>query len=416
MFDVVIVGGGAAGMMAAVFCAQGKGALAKEAGACGVLVLERMDRAGKKLLATGNGRCNLANTGSGAHLYGENAELMKSVAAAFGPTDTLDAFHKLGLECTVMEDGRVYPYCMQAAAVLEVLRNALVQYGVQLRCGAEVSRIEKTGSGFAVHTADGQAIPCKRVVLAAGGKAAPSLGSNGSGHALAQQLGHRVTKTFPALVQMKSGERAVKSLNGIRVGARASALLAGRLVQQEEGEIQFTQYGLSGIPIMQLSRFWGERENGESMAVQLDFMPEYTEEALRALLQERKQSGLFETLESWLVGLINKKIGYAVMARAGLKPLSRRVDSLGDGEICAVAAGIKEYPFAIEGAMPWANAQVTAGGVDSREFDSATLESLKVPGLFACGEVLDVYGDCGGHNLQWAWATGAIAGQSAARG
>jgi len=410
MYDIAVTGGGASGLLAAVAASASGGGRLK------ICILERMDRVGKKLLATGNGRCNITNMhDDDSHFHGQNREMIRSVLGRFGCRDTIAFFENIGLLCREEEQGRVYPYSMQASAVLDVLRNTVQHRGIAEICGFDAASIQKHGEIFIIRSSKNEEIRARKVILATGGQAAPNLGSNGSGYALARAFGHSLIRPFPALVQIKSDNPNAKSLDGIRVICEVKAMLDGTVVHREAGEVQFTKYGLSGIPIMQASRFYGGRKAVEKMTVSLDLMPGYAHDGIQKLLKSRRDSGAYVTLETFLVGMINKKIGYAVLKNANLIPLSRNTSTLSDRQLSEIAAQIKDFSFAITGAMSWENAQVTAGGLDSGEFSSDTLESLKVKGLYAAGELLDVYGDCGGYNLQWAWATGVISGRAAGK-
>lgn len=404
---IIIIGGGASGLAAAL-------AAAKVCGGARVTVLERLDRVGKKLLATGNGRCNLTNRNAAPEYY-HSADMARlaDMLTCTPPDAVLDFFAELGLLCDTQPDGRVYPYCYQASMVLDILRAALERAGVDVACGCEVTTLEKRPGGFTVRTRDGRAFAAARAILAAGGQAGPQFGTDGAGFALARAQGHSVATPYPCLVPLRCTAFPA-GLKGLRVNCALSLYLDGRCVKTEQGEVQFAEYGLSGIPAMQLSCLLGPGARGAGASV--DFFPGLAFPALRGLLEQRCASGMFPTLETLLLGLVAKKLGHAVLKGCGLQPLSRASGSLSRGEVNALTGALKGWRFAIEGTLPWAQAQVTGGGVPLAEVEAESCASRKCPGLYLSGEVLDAAGDCGGFNLQWAWATGIAAGQAAARG
>lgn len=399
MTRVAVVGGGASGLIAAVRAAQ-MGA--------DVTVYERGERVGKKILSTGNGRCNLTNINADvSHYHGQNPKFMMSALSRFSVGDTLEFFGDLGLLTKTEDEGRVYPRCGQASAVLDVLRMALERFGINVVCGFEVKDVRKNKGGFLIEAYDGSIEYADRVILAAGGRAAPSLGSNGSGYEIAKRLGHTITPLAPALVQIKTNTAIVKSLKGLKIDARLTIESGGQAVANDKGEALFTDYGISGIPAFQLSRY--AKKGADAV---LDLTPEYTREELKAMLEVRKYNG--SSLEAYFTGMFQKRVGHAVLKTCGLLPLSRSADSLSSEEILSLAATIKAWRFPIEGTLSWNNAQVTSGGVSTKEVSPTTMESKLVRGLYITGELLDIDGDCGGYNLQWAWSSGYTAGEAAA--
>ena len=404
---IIIIGGGASGLAAAL-------AAAKECGGRCVTVLERLDRVGKKLLATGNGRCNLTNRNAAPeHYHSADTARLADILERTPPDAVLDFFGEMGLLCDTQADGRVYPYCYQASMVLDVLRAALERAGVDVACSCEVAEVEKGPGGFSVRTRDGRAFSAARVVLAAGGQAGPQFGTDGSAFALARMLGHSVAEPYPCLVPLRCAGFPV-GLKGVRANCALSLYLDGRCAGTERGEVQFAEYGLSGIPAMQLSCLLGPGVKKAGTSV--DFFPEMAFPVLRGMLEQRCASGVFASLETLLLGLVAKKLGHAILKSCGLQPLSRAPGSLSRREVNALASALKNWRFAVEGTLPWTQAQVTGGGVPLAEVKTEGCASLRCPGLYLSGEVLDAAGDCGGFNLQWAWATGIAAGRAAARG
>ena len=403
MQDVAVIGGGASGLVAAISAAR-NGAR--------VTVLERADRVGKKLLATGNGRCNFTNINASERNYhGAHPAFVSEVVHAFWVEETLQFFEELGILARVEEEGKIYPYSGQASAVLDVLRMEAERVGVQVRCGFEARLIQPGRKGFCIESYDRQKVFADKVIVAAGGKASPNLGSNGSGYPMLERLGHRVTALYPALVQIKTDPEYVKGLKGIKFNGTAVFYVHGTEAARETGEILFTEYGLSGPPIFKLSRLASVHKDCE---IVLDLMPEYDREQILALLKARKTPK--KTLETYLVGMLHKKLALLLLKSCGLAPLSRASDTLSDAALSKIAAQIKGWRFHVRGTMSWNNAQVTAGGIDVRDVDAKTFESKLVRGLYITGELLDIDGDCGGYNLQWAWSSGFLAGAAAARG
>lgn len=411
MKDAAVIGGGAAGLAAAVFLARG----AKKAGRpLSIVLLEKGGRVGRKLLATGNGTCNLSNMGaSPARYHGADPAFVRPALEAFPPAAALRFFSSLGVECRVRPDGRAYPLPAQASAVLDNLRLECGALGVEERCGAAVRDIRPEKGGFVLTLPDGQ-LRARRVLAAAGGAASPSLGGSADGYGLLTALGHRLAPVFPSIVQVKTDTAFVRALKGIRIDGRVAFLWEGKRLAEEEGEILFTEYGLSGPAVMQISRAvsaWEQAGRRGRMEAALDLLPMMKEDALPGLLRKRR-SLAGRALEEYLTGLVNKRLGQTVLRAAVLTPLSRRADSLTEGELRRLAVFLKDWRIPVLGTQGLGGAQVTAGGIAVQDFDPHTLESRKVKGLYAAGELLDVDGDCGGFNLQWAWSSAALAAKS----
>lgn len=421
-YGIAVVGGGASGLFAALCAAWERNRMTKKTETSGIVVLEKNDRVGKKLLTTGNGRCNLTNLEAAfASYWGMEKDFAQEVISRCPPQKVMEMFHKLGVDCRVEGEGRVYPASGQASSVLDMLRARLELEGVEQRCGATVTSLQREKGGYLLTDAKGERLYASRVILAAGGRAAPSTGSSGEGYFLAKQLGHGVTPVFPALVQLKTDPRLVKALKGMKCSAAAVLAADGVPIRKTEGEVLFTEYGLSGICIFQLSRAAGEffatgRLSGlsrRSISVWLDLLPDLPEEKTGEWLQERRNNLRGLAMEMFFCGMLNKKIGQEILKSAVEETFQRRVDSLTNRELQVLADRIRHWEFPVVGTMSWQQAQVTAGGLCTDGFNSATMESKYAPGFYACGEVLDVDGDCGGYNLQWAWSSGFAAGTSA---
>lgn len=403
--EVLVVGGGASGLMAA---------LAARMWGATVVLLEKNPRVGKKLLTTGNHQCNLSNLHLTADRFHGDPILAMGVIGNFNLNATLALFWRLGLESTRDGEGRVFPRSFQAAAVLDVLRFDAEESGVRMECGAEVVRLERSGAEFLAETQDGRRFIAGRVILCTGGKAAPQTGSDGRGLELAQRLGHAVVEPFPALVQLKLDGALHKAMEGMRWDAEARLLVDGRTDGTARGEVLFAAYGISGPAVLALSRSAVEAWTaGRRVELALNLLPEQPEEETLNFIQYRVRNKPQRTLEHFLTGWINKRIGQTLLKSLGLD-WARPWSSLTDAEQALLAHTLHDWTFAVAGHTGWPNAQVTAGGVDTAEIHPETLESRKVPGLHFAGEVLDVDGDSGGFNLQWAWSSGWVAGSAAA--
>lgn len=394
-----IIGGGAAGMMAAITAAQNPENQ--------VMVFERQARVGRKLLATGNGRCNLTNLSLSADNYhGASASFFAPALAAFPPSKTLDFFQSLGLLTVSEASGRVYPYTDQANSVVDVLRFALDRSNIQVLTGCEIRAAAKVGNSFELKS-DAQTYSADKLIVTAGGLAGTKLGGSLSGYQLLRGLGHHCTKLLPSLVQLKTDDTLVKSLKGVRAQAKVSLLQRDSMLAVSKGEVQFTEYGVSGPAIFEISR--AASCAGSSCTLRLDLLPDYPEDSLLSALCLRiaKQPDLL--CDDLLTGFLHNRLGRIVLKYAdisGQLPLS----ALPWKQLTALCSAVHCFELSVLGTMGMDCAQVTAGGICTEEFDPQTLQSKLVPGLYAAGEVLDVDGDCGGYNLQWAWASGHLAG------
>ncbi len=399
---IAIIGGGASGMAAALAAAEAPGNR--------VVLLERQARLGRKLQATGNGRCNLSNLHAGQEGYhGDTPGFSRFALTQFPPERTLEWFGALGLYAVAEESGRVYPYSDQANSVVDVLRFALEKPNIRLELGCEVEKIRKTAKGFRLEWADG-ALDCDRLIVACGGLAGTKLGGSMSGYKLLRSLGHRCTRLRPNLVQVKTAWGGVAALKGVRANCRAEILHEGALVRAGGGELQFTECGLSGPVMFELSRDVCQ-ERG-SWVCRLDFLPDMPERTLLAALTRRTGTAL--PASELFTGILHNRLGRVLTQAAGI-PLSAPISSLSEAQLVEAARLAKGLEAPLTEPLGMDSAQVTAGGIVTAEFNEETMESKLCPGLFACGEVLDVDGDCGGYNLQWAWSSGRLAGINAGK-
>lgn len=405
---VIVVGGGAAGLFAALIAGR-EGAE--------VAIIERNQRVGKKILATGNGRCNLTNIDLHiSHYHGQNPQFAYSALQAFDNYQAIDFFEHLGIAHKVEEEGKVFPFSNQASSVLDVLRYEVERLGIESIVESEVKEIHKLGKGFELITKDGKKYFAHKVILAAGGKAAPNLGSNGSGYSLAEKLGHRLVDPFPALVQLKLAEPFLKQIKGIKFDGAAEILVKGKPLAQAQGEILFTEYGISGPPIFQLSRTTAEKlRTNHDVWIKVVILPTWSKEKLDQYLKKRWQDGPEKSVHFSFVGFINKQLVPVVLKQVGIEDLNKPVSTLTPREKEGILHLLQDWRFQVIGTNSWTAAQVTAGGIDVRDINPMTMESKLVPGLYFAGEILDIDGDCGGYNLQWAWSSGYAAGKSAAR-
>lgn len=403
-----VIGGGAAGMMAAITAAS-EGAV--------VTLLEGGERVGKKILATGNGKCNLGNLNLSTEDYnGASQEWIGECLSRFNCEDTIRFFRGIGLMLKE-KNGYLYPLSEQAASVLDVLRTELRTSGVEVITETKVQSVEKTEDGVFVVRSGEKTYFFDKVILACGSKAAPKTGSDGSGYKLAKRLGHELIPTVPALVQLQCEERYLKEVAGVRTDAQIT-VLPGYTDEEitERGELQLTDYGISGIPVFQLSRKVNYllRELGKNgeVEVSIDLLPDYTQEEVAQLWTVRKLLQTDRTVEEFFTGMLNKKLMLLFMKQAGLKRDALMTD-VEEWRLQAVFDLCKDWRLHVTGSNPYENAQVCAGGVDTAQVNT-TMESKLVNGLYLAGELLDVDGRCGGYNLQWAWCSGYLAGHNAA--
>ena len=397
MTDVIIIGGGASGMMAALAAAENGRS---------VLLLERQSRVGRKLLATGNGRCNLTNYNtSPARYHGEDGGFCAYALRAFDVGSTLQYFASLGL-LTVNEDsGRVYPMSNMAGSVLDVLRYGLEHPRIEVRTGQVVTAVKPAAEGFTVRT-ETDAFTAGKLILAAGGCAGSKVGGVMDGYRLAKALGHHRTALYPSLVQLKTDPTYPRALKGVKAECGITVLRGGQTVAENRGEVLFTEYGVSGPAIFDISR--AVATGGEGLVCALDFFPDWDLREVLDWLRMRRQTMQAHEASTLLVGSCHTRLGQMLCKAAGFT--SQPAADLPDSDLARIARQAKHFALPITGTCGFDQAQVTAGGLCTDEFDPETMGSRLVPGLYACGEVLDVDGDCGGFNLQWAWSSGHLAG------
>ena len=410
---IAVVGGGAAGMMAAIQAAR-MGA--------NVAIYERNDRVGKKILSTGNGKCNFSNELMEAdYYYGSGRALVDTVYKRFGKTETRVFFEALGMRVK-NRNGYLYPASEQAATVLDVLRYELERLQVRVHTEQKVSGIVRQQDALLVETTGHKKEKYNAVILACGGKAAPKTGSDGAGFILAESLGHRIVPTVPALTALRCKEDYYKRVSGVRCDAIITLQIDGHPVRSERGELQWTDYGISGIPVFQLSRDAAYAlHDRRNVTVKINLMPDYEKDlenggSTKSAGYEEFWAGRWakqghQTMGQFVTGVVNKKIGLLFLKLSGIKETEmaeqipwqcrKKLETL-----------FRSFTVTVKETNSFDQAQVCAGGIDCLEV-SEVLESRIVPGLFFAGEILDIDGICGGYNLQWAWSSGSVAGQAA---
>ena len=430
-WDVIVVGAGAAGLMAAIHAARG---------GAQVLVLEHMERPGKKLLMTGNGKCNFTNEAilhfnesqgeiaSEQYYHGACPAFVLSVFEKFDINSTLNFFGDLGV-VPIKRRGGYYPMGGQASGILAVMLLECGRLGIRIECDIGIRSIVKAEKNcknvvspltddrisLIIETKNGTYFS-RKCILATGGKSYKKTGSDGSGFLYVERLGHHIQDLVPALVPLQSNLAFFKKVAGIRAEISAKIYIDGSLSGCESGELQLTDYGISGICIFQISYLASHAVNrGQRVEVALDFLPEYTQTQALAHILTRVQSeyALNKTMAQCMIGLFPDKLGVALLEEADIDP---------EGMSCKCSRAqaeqfvkkIKHFIVPIIATRSFEQAQVTAGGVDTAQVHAKTMESKLIPGLYFAGEMLDVDGICGGFNLQWAWSSGALAGSSAA--
>ena len=406
--SLIIVGGGAAGLTSAL--------IAKDFG-IDVAIIEGTDRIGKKILTTGNGRCNISNENINSNRYhSENPYFFQHTLDSFTVKDTIDFFSYLGIPLVTLDGGKMFPMSLQASSVIDILRFALEEKNIPVYVNTKAKEITKEKNSFKVYTTDNVTYECDKLIIATGGKSAPKTGSDGSGYTLAKQLGHSVVSQVPALVQLKLNYNRLKALSGVKFDGYAEIFINDNAIQKEFGEILFTDYGISGPPILQLSRAasYGLSKSSK-VSLRIDMLPNIDSKDLKEFLENHWSVFGNRSLHDSFIGIINKKIIPIILKEASIEDVHKPCSDLNWKEKNAIYALLKQWEFEVSGNNSFANAQVTAGGVNTKEVNAKTLESNIVPGLYFAGEILDVDGDCGGFNLQWAWSSGAIAGKSASK-
>ena len=393
MKKTIIIGGGAAGLFAACQLAR------KNAD---VTLVEKQARVGRKLLSTGNGRCNLSNLNASEKDYHGDARYVRAALAALPPRSAVDFFEEMGLICTADEEGRVYPLSNQAAGVLDALRLYAHEQGLETITEFDVKRVERKKDKFIVEAADGRKLQADYVIIACGGLAAPKLGGCPDGYRLLEAFGHKTTAKVSAIAALKTDPEAVRALKGIRMHGRIELICGNEVLRRETGEILFSETGVSGIAAMQLARDINlQLQKNKKCNLRMNFYPG----AEKDFIQKRAAALPDRPLDDFLSGVVPKRLGQVLIKNAGVGPLSMEAGDLTISQCEKIQKLLTGWTLNVKSTLGFDQAQVTCGGVELKDFDPETLESRCMPGLFAAGEVLDVDGDCGGFNLQWAWSS-----------
>lgn len=385
---VIVIGGGAAGLVAAITAA--------EEGAA-VTILEQNENPGRKICVTGNGRCNLTNRDMHPELFrGNNPEIARKVLEQFSLEDTLKFFHETGLSFAE-KNGWIYPGSHQAKAVVDLLVSRARALKVKIKTREQVKNVFVADNCWKTET-EGWTYEGEAVILANGSKASLVPGSDGSGYELAEKLGHKVILPVPALTGLKAAGNVYKGWSGVRTEGKATLFINGEKVCQEQGELQLTDYGISGIPVFQISRYASRAlEENKKVSVSLNFFPAYTETELREFLKKRQERCPWLGKQEIFTGILPEKLAKVLLKQKD--PLKAAAD----------------FSLSIRDTSGFEQAQVCAGGVDTMEIHPETMESVLHKGLYFAGEIVDIDGPCGGYNLQWAWSSGAVAGRSSAK-
>ncbi|MFQ9515455.1 MAG: NAD(P)/FAD-dependent oxidoreductase [Eubacterium sp.] len=389
---VIIIGAGAAGLTAAIKAAE-----------CGasVTVLEHENKPGKKILITGNGKCNITNTNLSADKYYGKKEFIEKVIRSFNCRDTITFFENMGV-VTKDKNGYIYPMSDQASTVLNTLRDTALNMGVSIKTNNSIERIEKSADGFDIHI--GILLHCDKLIIATGGKSFPKTGATGEGYRWAETFGHRIITPKPALTALICKNTGLSKASGVRTRAKISVINHGTVSGSDMGEIQITDYGVSGIPVFNVSRL---ADTGSKLTI--DFMPDLDFEYAEKLIKNIMKNRWFMSVSSALNGYFNDRLIHAILDSSNIdRAISAK--KITKGQIHELTCRIKEYTVEVKSRRGFEFAQVTQGGIDTDEIDGNTMESKLIHNLYFAGEIMNVDGICGGYNLQFAWSTGMIAG------
>lgn len=410
MNKIAVIGGGASGLVAAI-------AAARTDKRAQITIYEKKETAGKKILATGNGRCNLTNKDMDLKYFrSDYMPAVEKILEQFGYEETIKFFDSIGL-ITKSRGNYIYPLSDQASTVSELLKLELERCNVRVCTDEQVTEIVPVSGGFSIKAGnEGKKKKVDAVILACGGKANAKLGSDGSGYTLAKAFGHRVVPVVPALVQLRVKNHPFAKASGVRMNAKVTAICDGRETSSDQGELQITAYGISGIPVFQISRYISKALYYKKTAkVKIDFFPEKTEKELMRLFEKRKKGREHMSSVDYLLGIFHQKMIPRFLEQAHIR-MHTKTGEISEQQMKNLVQAIKNNVVTIETTNGFENAQVCAGGISTEEIDTNTMESRYMRNLYLTGELLDVDGVCGGYNLQWAWATGYLAGVAAAKG
>lgn len=408
--DLIVIGGGASGLSAAI--------TAKDFG-IDVAIIESTDRIGKKILTTGNGRCNISNNRISypfSSYHSENTGFFSNVLSAINVDDTKDFFLSLGLPIVELQNGKMYPKSLQASSVVDLLKLALEDRNIPLYTNCKVKDIHKQNI-FKISTSnkDNNLFTCNKLILACGGKSAIKTGSDGSGYMLAKSLGHSIIETIPGIVQLKLDNSYLKSISGVKFDGYATLLVNDQPTRKEFGEILFTDYGISGPPILQISGYASKAlSKMNKVEILVDMMPDQSIDEIEDFFEGHFAVFGHRPIIDSLIGIVNKKLIPTILKESRIKNLHSSCYDLQWDDKKRLINILKNWKFKCIGTNGFNQAQVTIGGVNTKEINEKTLESKLVKNLYFCGEILDVDGDCGGFNLQWAWSSGQFVSRNIA--
>lgn len=406
---LAVIGGGASGLAAAIEAAR----YSKMHG-CDVEIniYERLPKVGKKILATGNGRCNIMNQSTDIRYYNGDNKFINTVFGNYPYESNDEFFRSMGICLSAEEDGRLYPLSFQASSVVDALRFEAEHLGINTICGTKAESIKKTGSGYIIN----DSIYADAVIIAGGGKSASVQGSDGSAFSLLASLGIKIKPTFPSLTGIVLKKKN-KALKGVRAAGEIYVVDNTTVIASSEGELQYTDYGISGIPAMEVSRAVSEHfayHKKSKISVVINSLPSFSPDELFEYITERKKHNRDLLCEDMLSGIMPKKLAIAKLSSASISATAR-ISTLTKNNIAFLTEIINSEIFEVGGVLGFDNSQVTAGGADTKQFDAETMHSKNCKGIFACGEVLDVDAICGGYNLAWAWSSGRCAGSNAVK-
>lgn len=403
LYDLIIIGGGASGIMASITASH---YLDK------ILIIEKNNRIGKKILVTGNGRCNYTNAFLKTTDF-NNPSFVESIFNQFGPQDTIDFFETLGIEPKIEDEGKTYPLSEQSSSFLDVFLFEIKQRNIQVELNKEIIDINKKNDIFKVVSNDKEVFLGKKVIIATGGKSMPLTGSNGSGLDLAKKFGHKITEVFPALVKLRVDSPYLKQLSGVKINTQVDLLVNDEVIQSEHGDVLFANYGISGPTILELSR----KANEKLMEKQDVFVRVVLIQSLpKSRIIERFEIFKNREIDQSLIGLVNKRFINVLIKEAGIEKNNLIVEEIPKQNIFKLIDLLFDWRLKVTGSLGFDDSQVTAGGIELSKINDKTLESKLTEGLYFTGEVLDVDGRCGGFNLQWAWSSGYVAAKSACEG
>ena len=402
-----VIGGGASGMAAAIEAARYAKSLNSD---INITIYEKLSKVGKKILATGNGRCNILNSEPDCTKFNGNKKFINSVLSKYNVENNVEFFMSMGLYLTHETDGRLYPLSLQSSSVLDSLRFELEKLNINVVCDTQITSVKRTNNGFLLN----DEINSDAVIIAGGGKSSSVHGSDGSCFNLFKSLGIKINPVFPALTAIKLKNKDI-SLKGVRAHGEILIVENGKVIASDYGELQYTEYGISGIPAMNISRFVSEHfqfNKKGKIIMAINSLPDFSPDEIFSYIVNRSKSNPNLLCENLLSGLMPKKLGISKLNAARISPDSK-IGTLSKNQIAVLTEIINSQLFEISGTLGFENSQVTAGGVDTAFFNASTLECNKINGLFACGEIFDVDAVCGGYNLTWAWSSGRCAGYNA---